>query len=240
MNRETILNEIRRIAAENNGAAPGQEFFERATGITQGQWRGRLWLKWSEAVTEAGLTPSRMQEAFAEEYLLRCLATLARAKGHFPTSAEVRLQRTNDKSFPNHGVFERLGGRPSRVAKLRSFVDQHPDFSDVLLLLPATEASEFDEPQVPDKADGDSDGAVYMLKLGKHYKIGRTFDVPRRHRQIDLELPEKAARVHVIRTDDPAGIEAYWHKRFANKRTNGEWFALDSQDVKAFRRRKFM
>ncbi len=84
------------------------------------------------------------------------------------------------------------------------------------------------------------DGSVYMLKLGKHYKIGKSFSVPRRHREITIELPEKPDVVHVITTDDPSGIEAYWHKRFAEKRTNGEWFALKREDINAFRRRKFM
>jgi Meiotically up-regulated gene 113 len=79
-----------------------------------------------------------------------------------------------------------------------------------------------------------------MAKHGRHYKIGKSFDVPRRHREIAIELPEKLDVVHVIRTDDPSGVEAYWHKRFAAKRTNGEWFALAADDVRAFKRRRFM
>ncbi|HEU0010358.1 MAG TPA: GIY-YIG nuclease family protein [Verrucomicrobiae bacterium] len=85
-------------------------------------------------------------------------------------------------------------------------------------------------------------GFVYLLKSGKHYKIGRSNAAGRRERELQIQLPEAANYVHVIRTDDPVGIEAYRHNRFEPKRIRkgAEWFDLDASDVKAFRRRRFM
>ncbi len=83
-------------------------------------------------------------------------------------------------------------------------------------------------------------GYVYLARMGKYYKIGHTGSVGRREYELAIQLPEKLILVHSITTDDPPGIEAYWHNRFANKRGNGEWFNLSARDVKAFRRRKFM
>ena len=83
-------------------------------------------------------------------------------------------------------------------------------------------------------------GYVYLVKHGSRaeYKIGKTLNPLRREGEMRLQLPERLQPVHYIETDDPAGVEAYWHGRFAAKRKEGEWFALDREDVAAFKRWK--
>ena len=81
---------------------------------------------------------------------------------------------------------------------------------------------------------------VYLMKSGRHYKIGKTNNLKRREREIRIEMPEKLVVIHHIETDDPFGIESYWHKRFSGQRRNGEWFELSTKDVKVFCSREKM
>ena len=238
MEKEQILAEIRRTAAANSGAALGKTRFAAETGIRETDWRGRYWARWSDALAEAGFGPNEYQAAIPEQTLLASLADEILHLGKMPTSAELALRRRVDASFPSPKVFDRLG---PKAGWARRVADAFPDRPDVLAILtpllaePATD----DEPD-DGMAGKQSDGFVYLLKSGRHYKIGYTFDVGRRRYDLAIQLPEAVEEVHAIRTDDPVGIERYWHERFASRRKNGEWFDLTRADITAFKRRKFM
>jgi len=155
----------------------------------------------------------------------------------------MRLARVDDKSFPAHQPLTRLGTINERIELVRQYAKEHPEYSDVLDILPQSQEPESGRSPV-DAGATTKEGYVYMalLKLGreKRYKIGNTVHVDRRMSQISVQLPEKEELVHAISTDDAYGIEDYWHRRFVAKHTNGEWFSLSREDIQAFKRRKFM
>lgn len=238
MDRDFIIAEIRRCADENGGVPLGKGRFQDETGIREGDWSGRFWVRWGDALSEAGFAPNQMNPAYSDDDLLRSLALLARELGHFPLGTELKLRARRDDGFPSHNTFSRFGSKPQRIARLAAFCAEKDEFSDVHeLLSPLVVEAQRSDPS--DAADTRSvAGTVYLAKSGKHYKIGRTNDTGRRLHEIRIHLPERLTLIHEIKTDDPPGIERYWHERFADKRTNGEWFLLNASDVAAFKRRR--
>jgi hypothetical protein len=115
---------------------------------------------------------------------------------------------------------------------LKRWVDGAPEWADVAAMLVQIGN---DEPEV----QPDIVGAVYLLRHGRSYKIGCSRMVENRIRELQQMLPDRAKLVHAIATDDPHGVEAYWHRRFAAKRYRGEWFRLTPADIAAFRQRRF-
>src|SRR5579872_5799970 len=76
--RERVLDEIRRMAAENGGRAPGCHRFNRVSGLSHAVWHGQIWARWSDAVREAGLTPNDKQDKLEDDDLLAAFAEAAR------------------------------------------------------------------------------------------------------------------------------------------------------------------
>lgn len=240
MKKEHILSEIRRTAAANGGTALGQERFTAETEIKKSDWYGKHWVRWSDAVKEAGLAPNRFIEAFSDDHLLAKFAAFAKELGHFPVGGEVKMKAREDKSFPSHTTFGRFGGKQAIATRVREWCLAHGDDETASLCSAALSApgADTDEGEAHLSSSSNAVGYVYMVQHGsrREYKIGRTNNSLRREGELRTELPEKLEPIHKIETDDPTGIESYWHRRFADKRKNGEWFSLAAEDVRAFKR----
>jgi hypothetical protein len=150
------------------------------------------------------------------------------------------MKACQDKDFPSTRSFRRFGKKAGLAKRVLEYAREQGDLDEVVAICkPLCEAASSDH---VDESDAVSEqfGFVYLMKSGKHFKIGRSNCAERREFELRIQLPEKIKLVHKIKTDDPVGIEKYWHDRFKNKHKNGEWYELSSSDIKAFRRRKFM
>jgi len=233
--RKTIVAEIKRLAAQNDGKPLGRRAFEQETGIREREWVGKIWARWGDALAEAGFQPNTMREKSDRSHLLSKLAEACVHYGRMPTAAEFNLIRAK-LALPSYTSYENnFGRKDDMVAALREWLVANGDENDLLSKLPEPQATPR-EAGVPRRP---LEGFVYLLRSGRHFKIGRSEQLERRVKQVSVALPEAVQLEHAIRTDDPAGIEAYWHRRFADKRANGEWFALSGEDVRAFKKRVF-
>jgi hypothetical protein len=225
VDKERIVAEIRRTAEANGGTPLGRARFSAETGIREHDWRGRFWARWNDALAEAGYRPNELQHRRDEHEVLAKLVDEIRRLGRMPTVSELNLRRRADSTFPSVGVFERFGPKSAWPSRVADYCRPRADHADVLAIVVPLVSEP--QPQAEEGADDAGHyGFVYLIRSGRHYKIGHTLDVGRRRYDLAIQLPEPVVEEHVIRTDDPTGIERYWHERFASRRKNGEWFEL--------------
>lgn len=240
MKKADILQEIKRTAAANGNVPLGAMRFTSETGIKKTDWYGKFWARWGDALREAGFAPNEFQGSYDKNELLEIYAKLAQELGRLPVTGDLRLKTRTDSEFPSSSTFDnRFGTKSEIVGQLAEFCRGRDGYEDVVRMCETYTPPNKDMPDETEASEV-NDGFVYLTKSGRFYKIGKTNAAGRRERELALQLPEKATTVHVIRTDDPTGIEAYWHKRFEAKWKNGEWFDLNAADVATFKRRKFM
>jgi hypothetical protein len=236
--RNEILDAIRETAATNDGKPLGRNRFEQVTGITEYDI-GRHWARWGDAVREAGLEPNTLNTRFDDDSLIETYVALVAKLRHVPTNAELRLQRERDPTFPNAKVYQRFGSNAALIDRAVVHCIERGTHVDALdILSEAKRAS----PVALDTGDATATSAYGFVYLAEghrgEYKIGRTNLVDRRLGELGAMAPVEYRLVHEIKTDDPAGVESYWHRRFADKRMRGEWFKLTAADVRAFKRWK--
>jgi len=82
INKQRILEEIKRTAQAHGNVALGWRKFFTETGINYSDWHGKYWVRWSEAVREAGFEPNEMNEAYSQKWLIEKLIALIRVISH--------------------------------------------------------------------------------------------------------------------------------------------------------------
>lgn len=78
-------------------------------------------------------------------------------------------------------------------------------------------------------------GYIYLLRAvvpDNYYKIGLSIDPVKRIESMGVLLPFPIKPLHQFPTNHRFRAEKQLHDKYANKRVNGEWFALSEQDVK--------
>jgi hypothetical protein len=221
--KDYILAEITRTARENGGEPLGVQKFYTETGIKQTDWAGRYWVRWSDALTEAGFPANQLQAAFSDDFMLEKVASLIRRLGHFPVRNELLMHRRTDDTLPHHATLAKRFGSRKQLAKSVVAYCDNAGGCEVILAICRRLCDEGPKENAGHRTrDLGIFGDAYLLKCGRSYKIGHSNASGRRERELAIQLPEKANIVHVIKTDDPCGIERYWHQRFEAKRKNGD------------------
>lgn len=87
------------------------------------------------------------------------------------------------------------------------------------------------EENYPKKCRPEYPGYVYVLQGGGYCKIGSTTQLNDRVARLSTLMPFPISLMCSIATEDMFALEAQLHSRFADKRTNGEWFRLESEDI---------
>jgi len=88
----------------------------------------------------------------------------------------------------------------------------------------------------PKRKSNKVSGFVYLIKSPTgHYKIGKARDVDNRISLFSVKLPFEIELLHTIPCEDYTTAELWLHEQYSDKRVNGEWFSLTSEDVETIK-----
>src|SRR6266566_5529793 len=134
--RAVILTAIRRITAANGGTPPGVRRFGHLSGFRY-RWQ-KYWLRWSDAVREAGFTPKSIHPRLEEGKMLEVFAALARELGRIPGFDDVTHYKRLGRELPAHTSYiAHFGGKNGLLIKLKRWADEDGERADVAAMIPA-------------------------------------------------------------------------------------------------------
>ncbi len=196
---------------------------------------------------EAGFEPLEWNRKVDEERIFDALIPLIRKYRRYPTRAEILIEKRSNSQIPVPNVLlRRFGERANVIQEIRNYCAKREAYADVEETLAKETMGASSKPQarLPEAGPGKlkPSGYVYLVKSGKLHKIGLSAENHwRRKSELHRQTSEGIVEVHTISAiDDAPGIEKYWHERFKDKRTRGEWFDLSAEDISAFKKRKWM
>ena len=76
---------------------------------------------------------------------------------------------------------------------------------------------------------------VYILECKSSYKIGRTENLTKRLKSLQIGNPFAMKIAHVIFTEEHVKVEQALHRIFLAARTRDEWFSLSLRDLAVLR-----
>ncbi len=240
LSKQSIIDAYNQLTQNHGGKVVGEGIFKRETEISPYYWRGGYWRSWSAFQKDAGHTPNKPTEKIDDKILFRRLAELILEIEDIPTQADLRLKRKEDESFPSDDAFRRLGEKHTLMKKLSVFCKDNLEYEVVSEIIANYFKDNVSESKRATEEDNIDYGFVYLMKSGPDYTIGKSNHTGRRSYEHERKLPKKIKTIHTIKTDDPFGVESYWHNRFKAKRTetDGSWYRLSASDVKSFKRWK--
>ena len=107
MDKQKIITEIQQIAKNNGGSPPGWKAFQKYTGITKSTWYPSIWIKWGDALIEAGYQPNKPSVSYKPSHLILSYIGLIRKIGKFPVEGELIRERKDNSTFPSHSAFHK-------------------------------------------------------------------------------------------------------------------------------------
>ena len=234
--KEEILKKIQEWSKENSGRTPSEKIIREELGIPKWNWIS-YWSKTSDIQREAGLVPQIFDKTkYTKKELCDELIKLIREKRKWPSRDEFDFKRRQDSKFPAYPTFVKKLGKTGKLAQtILEYIKDKREYKDVVdICNPVLEKHR--EQHVPTEDGSVTSGFVYLGIQHGDYKIGHAKDANRRREDITLLGSEPFVLIHEIKTDDMFGVEKYWHDRFKSKWLRGEWFKLNSSDVKTFKR----